>query len=123
MLNFSKCFFFIVILLFISSCQKAIEPTPSGYKGKIYYTKTSEINVIDLVTTTNTPLFSNARHFELTKSGAAIVVEQNPIYRLIYTDLTGANRKTILEWGTLSGPQYRQYFTKPRISYDQKYIA
>ena len=40
-----------------------------------------------------------------------------------YSDLTGANRETIIESVDFTGPKHRQYLNKPRIYKDQKYVV
>jgi len=67
-------------------------------------------------------LFTNARYPDITAKGEILVQETYQL-RLILTDLTGANRKSIMEGTDYKGPIHRRGMDHPRISYNQKYIA
>lgn len=124
MLRFVKSMLLVFIVCFIASCNNdTVAPTKSGYKGTIYYSYSGAIKKIDLDKNTNTELFTNAKYPEMTKSGALLTVETYPLTRIIYTDLTGATRTSLLDGTDYKGPMHRRYMTKPRISADQKYVA
>lgn len=125
MLRLKQFLSLVLAVLFIGSCtDDTVAPSPSGYKGTIYYSNLAiEINKIDLSANTNTLLFKNARYPNITSTGQLLVVEQNPPARLIFSDLTGANRTPILVSSEFPGPIHLRNFVNPRISYDQQYIA
>jgi len=121
------CLFLSVCFFSGSSCNNnTVEPTASDYKGTIYYSRSEKIFKIDLEKNTNTNLFENGREPELTKSGDLLIFEYSPTPgRLVYSDLTGANRTALLVATQNTNPdfKYRWSAAKPRISFDQKYVA
>lgn len=127
MLRLKQFLSLILAVLFIGSCtDDTVAPSPSGYKGTIYYSNGGGTNKIDLEKNTRTDLFFNAIHPEITKTGKLLVVETTPSPgKLIYSDLTGANRTTLLTatQNTNIEFKYRWSVARPRISFDQKNVA
>ncbi len=119
--------FFLIISLFslTNSCtdDNTTDPAVDGFKGYIYHSSSLTIYRINMNTQVNETLFTNVRYPEITAKGEILAVEDINPKRLILTDLTGANRKSVLEATTNLGPIHRREMIHPRISYNQKYIA
>jgi len=105
-------------------CETENNPvTPSGFKGYIYYSNGGEIARIKLSDQTVEKLMSNATQADITSNSDIIAVESYPTERIIITDLYGANRQSIIESESYTGPKHKYYFDRPRISFNQQYIA
>jgi len=119
-----KLFLVISLFSFINSCKdNATNPTASGFKGYIYYsTGTGGTSRVNVSTQIIENLIFNTRFPDITANGEILAIEPIPL-RLIITDLTGANRKLILEGSGNNDPIHRKWMYYPRISYNQKYIA
>lgn len=114
-----------VICLIGAGCSTSNEPTNNTnvFNGFIYYSNGTKVYRMQMSTQTTTELFSNARHPEITASGEILCVETYPVTRLIFSDLTAANRQTLVESESYTGPAYKEFISKPRISYNQKYVV
>lgn len=125
MLRLIKILSIVLAVLFIGSCNDdTVAPSPSGYKGTIYYSSNdAEISKIDLIANTNTKIFTNARYPSMTSNGKLLVAERNALARLVYTDLTGMIREPLLVSQAFPGPIHLRNFVNPKLSYDQQYIA
>ncbi len=112
----------IILLCFgFASCNTTTEPTGGNkFTGHIYYTNADIISRIRLSDETVEKLMSTASQPDVMANGNIVAVE-NLQGRIMITDLTGANRTTLVSW--LASGGYRAYFGSPRISYDQKYVA
>ncbi len=120
---FTFVLFISIILLIGNGCTDDNNPVKaSGSKGYIYYSTASVIYRINMNTQVSEKLFVNARYPDITAKGEILVQETYQL-RLMLTDLTGANRKSVLEGTDYKGPVYRRGMDHPRISYNQKYIA
>lgn len=117
----------LTICAIIAGCSSSNEPVPAdnanGFKGYIYYSNGDNVYRMQLSNQTTTELFSNARYPEVTTKGEILCVEIRPNTRIIYTDIAGASRKSLLEGVDYNGPVYKQYMINPRISYNQKYVV
>jgi len=91
--------------------------------GVIYYSTAGNIYRIQLSDQTSTELFTNARHPDITAKGEILCVEGYPTTRIIYSDATGANRKSLIVSESYLGPIHKYYLNKPRMSYNQKYVV
>ncbi len=111
----------LLVCLAFASCNTTTEPTGGkGFAGHIYYTNANEISRIRLSDETVELLMRNASQPDVMANGNIVAVE-NIQGRIMITDITGANRTTLVSW--LANGGYRAYFGSPRISYDQKYVA
>lgn len=120
---FSKLMLCLLLFATINSCKdNSTNPTNSAFKGFIYYSTASTIYRINMTTQKSEKLFENARYPDITKKGE-ILAQETYQKRLMLSDLTGANRVTVMEGTDYQGPVYRRGMDHPRISYDQKYIA
>lgn len=114
----------ITIIAMVSACSEKDNPVnQSGLKGYIYYSNGGETFRVRLSDHSKEKLFSNADMPDVAADGRIVAVESYPKTRLIVTDLTGANRVTIVESEGYNGPIHKHYIDKPRISYNQQYIA
>lgn len=106
-------------------CSSSNEPTnnTNSLKGYIYYSGSGNIYRVKLSDHTATELFSNARHPEIIANGNILCIEETPVPRIFFSDLTGANRQTVIEGEGYSGPTHKVYMNRPRISYDQNYVV
>lgn len=77
----------------------------------------SRINVAD---ESVEQLMHNATQPDVMEDGNLVAIE-NAQGRIMITDQTGANRKSIVTFENIAG--YRGHFHGPRISYDQRYIC
>jgi Tol biopolymer transport system component len=99
-------------------------PNNNQFKGYIYYNNGDELFRFNMMTQSPEKLFKFATYPDITDKGEILVNDgSNSLSRLIFTDLTGANRRTIIESDEFNREIHRRYFENPRISYDQKYIA
>lgn len=112
-------------IVLISGCSNSdtTAPDTKSFKGFIYYSHAGEMYRLNLSTITSAKLFTNARHPDMFANGDILAVEQYPLVRLMRSDMTGANRNTILSGTDYTGPKYRQYMNRPRVSYNQQYIV
>lgn len=123
MKNFTICLVFCAFLFMAYGCPSSNNPvTPAGFKGYIYFSSKGEILRIRLSDETVEKLFSNASQPDITEDGRIIAVEEYPI-RIIVTDHSGVNRLSIIEKESTTGKEYKYWLNKPRISYNQSYIA
>jgi Tol biopolymer transport system component len=108
----------------IAGCSSSNNPTSvNGMTGVIYYSSARNINRIQLSDQTSSELFTNAQHPDITANGEILCGEAYPNDRIIYSDATGANRKSIIESESYKEPIHKYYLEHPRISYNQKYIV
>lgn len=98
-----------------------VSPDSTNFKGYIYYSTAEVIYRMRLNDQTNTKLFSNARHPDITSNGEVLCVGMIPT-QLMFSDVTGANRKTLL-LQSFTDSKHKQYLNKPRISYNQQYVV
>lgn len=110
-------------IVFIAGCTDPVSPISFPYKGNIYYSNGGEVFRLQLSDQVSSKLFTNARHPDIANNGKILAVEISPRTRLIFSDLTGANRETVLAGVDYTGPKSRQYMNKPRLSYDQRYVV
>lgn len=123
-----KLFTFYLVLcsvLFMGyGCNSTNEPNDqAGFRGYIYYSNGGEIFRIRLSDEKDEKLFTNASQPEITDDGNIIAVESYPLERIIVSDHSGADRQSIIESESYTGPKFKYMFDKPRISFDQSYIA
>ncbi len=114
---FSKILLITLACFFLYGCPEE-DNQPDGnstFKGYVYYSTGSKIYRINMKTLQTQSLFENASFPDTKENGKLLVCENYPKHKLIFTDLTGANRVKILE---LDG-----YMDHPRLSYDKKFIA
>ena len=113
-----------VLTLSLASCHSSTptQPNTTQYKGFIYYSTAGELHRMRMSDEHDDLLFMNARYPDLAADGTIIAVEKFPD-RLIYTDVSGANRIELLNSQGASVPAYRRWMSRPRFSYDQNYIA
>ncbi|MBL7975117.1 MAG: PD40 domain-containing protein [Candidatus Kapabacteria bacterium] len=111
---------FIAVFL---GCSDSTSVETTQFKGSIYYSNGGTVYKLNVTDQSKTELFTNARHPDVTNSGDIICVETYPMVRIMRTDLTGANRNNVLTGVDYTGPKYRQYMNKPRISYNQQYVV
>ncbi len=105
-------------------CPKDTEDdTVTGYHGYLFYTVGSDIYRLNLDLDVRELLFTNGKDAVAIGTNRLLLVEPTPDPRIIVSDFPGANRKSVLEYGGLSGPKHRKYFEKPQMSPNQKYIA
>lgn len=106
-------------------CSSNNVPTISadGFKGFIYYSTGGSIYRMKMSEQTTSALFTNARHPDITAKGEILCVEEYSTTRIIYSDLTGANRKSLVVSESYTGPLFKYYLNRPRISYDQQYVV
>jgi Tol biopolymer transport system component len=118
-----------VLLLLIGSiafngCSTDNPTTPGAtFKGYIYFSNGSSISRIQPGTEEVQKLFSDAVTPDFSADGKLLAVETSPRARIFFSDITGATRTSIIEGVDHNGPKYRHAFTRPRISYNGKYIA
>lgn len=111
------------MLLFNGCSDTGTNPiNTTQFNGHIYYSSSSSVYRLRLSDQTNTELFTNAEYPDITADNKILCVQSNP-HTLIFSDLTGANREVISNSVNYTGPRYKQYFRRPRISYNQKYIV
>lgn len=120
-----KIFLTVVLCLAIVGCTTSTNPTTStnGMSGIIYYSSAGEMYRIQLSDQTKTQLFSNARNPDMTAKGEILCVEGYPTTRIIFSDLSGANRRSLVVSESYLGPIHKYYLNKPRISYNQQYVV
>lgn len=118
-----KLFLLLSVLSLINSCKEDNDTVVGGFKGYIYYSTGGEIYRVNMKSEISEKLFTNAHYPDITATGEILVQESYPLARLILTDLTGANRKSVLDGTDYNGPIHRRYMDHPRISKNQKYIA
>ena len=127
-----KMFKLLLILSFFTltnSCKEDKNdpdnnPDNIQFKGYVYYNNGDEISRYNMITQISEKLFTFATYPDITDKGEILVNDgSNRLNRLIFPDLTGANRRTIIEGDEFNREIHRRYFENPRISYDQKYIA
>ncbi|PKL84749.1 MAG: hypothetical protein CVV22_11210 [Ignavibacteriae bacterium HGW-Ignavibacteriae-1] len=112
------------MVVMLTGCPDTDNPVnQSGLKGYIYYSNGGSVYRIRLNDEKDEELFSNADMPDVAADGRIVAVEAYPNTRIIVTDLTGANRVSIIESEGYKGPVHKKYFDKPRISYNQQYIA
>lgn len=105
-------------------CNEEDNPvTTTGFKGYIYYSNSNDISRIKLSDQTVEKLMTNAIQPEITTNSNIIAVESYPIEKIILTDIFGANRTSIIASESYTGPKFKYMFDKPRLSYNQKFIA
>jgi Tol biopolymer transport system component len=104
------------------SSSDPVSPNATTFKGFIYYSNGGEIYRLQLSDQKRTMLFSNAVHPDMLNNGQILAVERGNPYRLMLSDLTGANRNTLV-LQNFNGPKHVQYMNKPRISYDQQHVV
>jgi len=100
-----------------------VAPDATNFKGYIYYSNGGETHRMRLSDQTKTTLFTNAWHPDVANNGEILCLDNSPKERIILADITGANRKAILTNVDYKDPDYKQYLNKPRISYNQEYVA
>jgi Tol biopolymer transport system component len=117
--------FVVALFITLAGCSSNNNPTNTvnGLKGFIYYSTAGEIYRINLVDQITKKLFTNARHPDVMDNGQILAVETYPNTRIIYTDITGANRTSLIVSESYIGPLYKYYLNRPRISYNQNYVA
>lgn len=123
-------FYFLTALLIsvtFTGCPSPNQPEPdnnAGFKGFIYYSSGKDIYRLQLSNQTTTTLFTDAVSPEITSKGEILCVEPNfgRNGRIIYTDLAGANRKSLIETDGLYGT-HKQFMNNPRLSYNQLYVV
>jgi Tol biopolymer transport system component len=107
-----------------NGCESTNEPDePEGFKGYIYYSNNDGMSRIRLSDDMVEELFTNAFQPDITDDGRIIAVESAPKERIIITNVSDANRQTILESEPSFSQMFKYMFDKPRISYNQTYIA
>lgn len=123
----SNLFLIIVSLIFFTGCpDNTTNPVTQQFKGYLYYSDANNISLntirrINMQTQLSEELFINARFPDITPSGEILCINKAP-ESIIYSDLTGANKTTVL-LSTNPGPVHVRVMDTPRISYDEKYIA
>ncbi|MFA7326213.1 MAG: hypothetical protein WC121_06080 [Candidatus Kapaibacterium sp.] len=121
---FIRILIFSFLLVIGIGCNKDSNPvSPAGYKGYIYYSNGGEIFRLSLTNMTDQKLFTNAVNPDVTSDGFILAVEAYPLERIIYSDLSGGNRQSLIESESYTGPKYKYVFDCPRISYNQSYVA
>jgi Tol biopolymer transport system component len=114
----------IILTYILIGCSSSTDPvTVNGMKGFIYYSSAGEIYRMQLSDQTTKKLFTNARHPDVLANGQILAIEGYPTTRIIYTNLTGADRETLIESESYTGPLYKYYLNHPRISYNQNYVV
>jgi Tol biopolymer transport system component len=113
------------MFLFVAfGCSTDNNPVnPAGFKGYIYYSNGGEISRIRLSDETVEKLFTNASQPDITEDGRILAIASPPIEKIIYSDHSGANRQSLIESESYTGPKYKYMFDKPRISFNQAYVA
>ena len=115
----------VSLLLFNASCKKSnpVEVNASKYHGSIFYCGAGEIHRLDLSDESNVLLFSNARNPEVITATKIMAIERYPIEKIVYTDMSGVNRVSLLATGSYTGPLYTRSMNKARLSKDGLYVA
>ncbi|MBK9250045.1 MAG: PD40 domain-containing protein [Ignavibacteria bacterium] len=113
-----------IVCVLLAGCSSSNSPTTiAGFTGTIYYSTAGNIYQMKLSDQSQTELYTNARHPDITAKGEILCVEGYPNTRIIYSDLTGASRVSLLESESYTGPIHKYYMNKPRMSYNQKYVV
>jgi Tol biopolymer transport system component len=112
------------VLIFGNGCESTNEPNETaGFRGYIYYSNGGEMSRIRLSDESVEKLFTNASQPDIADDERIIAVESYPLERIIITDHSGANRQSIIESESYTGPKFKYMFDKPRISHNQSFIA
>ena len=121
---FIRILLFSVLLVFGFGCKDDTNPVNTGgYKGYIYYSNGGEVFRLRLSDMTEELLFINARNPDVTKDGEILAIEPTNPKRIIYSNVSGTNRQTLIESEIYPAPKYKYDFERPRISYNQSYVA
>ncbi|MBK9250296.1 MAG: PD40 domain-containing protein [Ignavibacteria bacterium] len=114
----------LLLCLVLSGCPDTTTPTNTvnGFTGSIYYSNGNFVYRMELSKQVVTQLFRFVEDPDITANGEILCRELSPA-RLIYSDITGANRKLLLVDENNSGPIHQREITHPRISYNQKYVV
>ena len=94
---FSKILLITLACFFLYGCPEE-DNQPDGnstFKGYVYYSTGSKIYRINMKTLQTQSLFENASFPDTKENGKLLVCENYPKHKLIFTDLTGANRVKI----------------------------
>ena len=124
-MKLSTIYLVLCSVLFMGyGCNSTNEPNDqAGFRGYIYYSNGGEIFRIHLSDEKDEKLFVNATQPDIADDGRIIAVESYPLERIIVSDHSGADRQSIIESESYTGPKFKYMFDKPRISFDQSYIA
>lgn len=124
-MKFFKWILIFSIFMFLGfGCSTENNPVnPAGFKGYIYYSNGGEISRIKLSDETVEKLFTNAAKPDIMEDGRILAIESYPVERIIFSDHSGANRESLIESESYTGPKYKYMFDNPRISFNQSYVA